>query len=182
MSDPTPSEVLAGTGGRISVLQTEVIRLLMAVLPGTVDLVNTREGIDIAGRASQPGKRINFYAVRESLEGAQLPCVAVGSAVGAESLGTQEDAETITLMIYVVTARTEVREQVDDMWDLAQLVRKIMKTQRGAHCLPDPDGRKVWNFCRFAGMTALPMDWEAYSGLAIHFEVGQAALTLWAQS
>lgn len=178
MADPTAETILAGAGaagGRVSMVQKEAIRLLRACLPGTVALANSRENISIESP-------VMYYAVRESLEGVQLPCVAVGCAVGGEPLGTQANALDITMTVFVVGKRTEVREQVDDLWDLADLARLVLKTAYGVHCLPDPDGRKVWNACRFQSMNSVPVDWESCSAIAISYQVVQAGLTLWPQA
>lgn len=168
--------VLSGNGGRVSLVQTEVMRLLGAVLPDVVAAVNEAESKVIRVPPAE-----NYYAVRESLEGASLPCIAVGSALGFEDLGNQDQAEVLTMIVYIVDARIEIKDQVDDLWDLAQLAHRVMKQVRGSHCLPDPDGRLLWKYCRAQNITAIPAEWTAYSGLAIHYQVNQAGTQLWPQ-
>lgn len=174
MSDPTPDDVLAsakGMGGRVSIARNEVLRLLEAVLPGTVGRFNEINGTRI--RAPQ-----GFFGSRESLaEQKAWPVVVAGASLDIEARASGTRFKHLTLVVFVVGGRTETREALDDVWDLAELADLVVGgTQRG-WCLPD--GRMVWNQCLPQGITQLPGDWEKYSGTAAYYRVDQMGLDLW---
>lgn len=160
-------------GGRVSVARNELLRLLESVLPGVVALHNTTEGT----RIDEPQA---FLPSRVSLaEQKKWPVVVVAASLDVEAKASGTRWKQLTLGVFIIGGRIDTPEGASDVWDLAELADMVVGgTQRG-WCLPEPDGRMVWNQLLPGPITQLPGDWEKYSGTMATYTVHQRGLDLW---
>lgn len=170
----TPEEILAtagGANGRVSFVRKEMLRLLRAELPPTIALQNTREPDDLLKAPN------DFLSARLPKKSEKFPLVMVGVSSGRATSPGRMNFRTVTAMVYVVDRAVEIEAQLSALFDTAELVEALFATRQGFHCLPD--GRKVWNECKWQSTSQLPEGWPEYSGAAIEFEIGQWGLDLW---
>jgi hypothetical protein len=175
--DPTPTQVLASAkalGGRISLMRQETLRLLSSVLPEVVELANQEQGISI-----RPPK--SYYVARQVIEKNAFPAIIVGTSVGSRPSPPRTRFRDVTLQLYIVDAAAPGREQLDDLWDLAELADMVMlHTQSGWCAQGGPyDGRKVWTELVFEGMSQLPDGWEDYAGVVVTYSALLAGINGW---
>jgi hypothetical protein len=174
MSDPTASEIFSGgtsSGGRIAPVRNEVLRLMKACLPVAIAYQNSRESITIPTPQG-------YYVARESLEGIkELPVVVVSASLDFDTSIPRVNFGSLTIGIHCLGERIEVREQDDDLWDMAQIAVLIMKrTQTGWKL---PDGREVWRTCIPTSVRQLPAPWAQYAGVSAYFSIEQKTGDLW---
>lgn len=176
MADPTAEDVLAyagGANGRVSLVRREVLRLMRVSLPGAIALHNTRE----SGAGLQAPRA--YLSARLPADDEKFPLLMVGASSGRAQSPGRMNFRTLTVMIYLVTRATEIEAQLDALWDTAELCEAIMTTVQGFHCLPAPDGRKVWTQALWQSTSQLPAEWPQYSGAAIEYTIDQWGLDLW---
>jgi hypothetical protein len=174
MPDPTPEEVMQGArlaGGRLRLARAEVMRLQSTLLPAVVDYQNERDHLTIPRPAA-------FRYARTNLGKLALPTVVIGAYLDAHSLAIRTQGKITTLSITVLGEPTEVGEQVDDLWDIAELAAQLMKkTSNNWHL---SDGRLLWISCKLQSIDdALPDYWKQYAGVRAEFIINQAGCDLW---
>lgn len=174
MADPTAAEILAAAkaiGGRTSVIRSEVVRLLAATLPGVIALHNTRESENLTAPARIRYARTNFDKL-------VFPTIAVGCRVQRISIAPRVTGRVPVLTITVLAEPGASSEQVDEMWDLAELCEMVLKKTAGGWKLPD--NRALWISCAAQGLSdQLPDAWKQYTGVHGEWEINQAGLDLW---
>lgn len=169
----TPEEIFQGvaaTMGRASAAKNEILRLLEAELPGLVAYQNEREGIAIP-----VPKR--YYQARESLDDIEVPAILVGLSIDLKAAAPRVNFSYLTVGIHVVGGVIGTRENLDDIWDLAQITALAMKQTQSGWCLPDR--RRVWSQAVPVSVEQLPGKWDKYSGISCYYQIDQRAIDLW---
>lgn len=169
--DPTPEQVwecLPLVDGRVSVAWNEMLRLLARCLPDAIAYANAQIGFEEGKGIPLPA---GYRVAPESLSDDYINSILVGASVRTESMGTRAFKDTVTLSIYDVAPRVEVREQVDDAWDRSGIIRGVLYPTLSGWI--DPQGRKVWGKLQPMGKSPLPPAWENYDGVVLTYELFQ---------
>lgn len=151
-------------GGRPSVAIAEILRLMRTELPGEIAYANTKNSVSI-------DCPVNFAEAPEIIDDTFQNTLIVACSVNTEAQAVRFFRDEITLTIYWIRKRIQVREQVDNAWDAAPLIRAILYNVLTKSV--NPDGLNVWKEILPQGIRTLPPQWAVYSGIAVPFLVRQ---------